>query len=325
VKTLTFGYPGGKAVSHYSLSYVPVTKIDIPAQPTFEDPCGPDNANWNEQVDTDTLNWDVNDEGHLIVMIIAENVTFTDGTTTHDFGIAPDSGEECPVTEPQDTSYSTFCGGFTLINPEGNPELKFTYSDSSQGGTDSTSVTLAGGQESEPIEVDYTSAHVIVEGTGDTEYFDEYSVTIPQDCGEEPGLPNVTVKATCGEIVVTNGEDEQLNFSYFNSKDENDEGVTGILIEAGKSKTIKTNLTDVSWYAYYDASQRDHKGSVKVPQNCDTPPKTDKPKPPSGIGTPVSADRPLPDTGGSSLGLLALGGVLTAAGALVLRRRKSIA
>lgn len=207
----------------------PPEKIAIPEQPTFEDPCGPDNANWNVPVDTDTLDWE-NNEGNLTVTIIKDNVTFTDGTTTHDFGIAPDSGEEC---------------------------------------------------------------------------------------GEEPGLPDVTVNPVCGAVNVINDEDESLQGWLFDPSNGSDEGQP-FTVEAGKSKEVKTTLTDVSWYVYFDVSQRDHKGLVKVPQNCDTPS--------HGIGTPTSLDRLLPDTGGSNLGLLVLGGALVIAGGgtiFATRRRMS--
>jgi hypothetical protein len=71
--------------------------IDVPPNPaSVNDPCGPDNATWkNVPANTDTLNWAVTDSGHLVVSIVADNTEFPDGSTTHDYGVAPDSGVAC--------------------------------------------------------------------------------------------------------------------------------------------------------------------------------------------------------------------------------------
>lgn len=71
------------------------TVIDVPAQPSVNDPCGPDNASWNVPANTDTLHWAVNDNGHLVVTIVADNTKFTDDSTSHDYGVAQDSGVAC--------------------------------------------------------------------------------------------------------------------------------------------------------------------------------------------------------------------------------------
>jgi hypothetical protein len=77
----------------------PPTEIEIPATPSVNDPCGPNNATWNVPADTDTLDWELKDNGHLVVTVAAENTTFPGGATSHDFGKAPDSGENCPPTD----------------------------------------------------------------------------------------------------------------------------------------------------------------------------------------------------------------------------------
>ncbi len=82
-------------LSHGPCEEVPPTKIDIPATPTANDPCGPNNATWNVPADTDTLHWAVSDAGHLVVSIVADDVTFSDGTLMHDYGVAPDSNQVC--------------------------------------------------------------------------------------------------------------------------------------------------------------------------------------------------------------------------------------
>ncbi len=80
-----------------------VTVIDIPAQPGVTDPSGADNATWNVPANTDTLSWSVGSDGHLIVTVTADNTTFPGGDTTHDYGIAPDSG----VVDPPPTTTET--------------------------------------------------------------------------------------------------------------------------------------------------------------------------------------------------------------------------
>lgn len=77
----------------------PPTKIDFP-KPAPEDPCGPNNAKWKDQVDTDVLTWMVDEQGNLFVTIIKDKVVFMDNTTTHSFGKAPESGELCPPSTP---------------------------------------------------------------------------------------------------------------------------------------------------------------------------------------------------------------------------------
>jgi hypothetical protein len=77
----------------------PPTKIDLPT-PAFEDLCGPNNAKWKDQIDTDVLTWKVDEQGNLIVTIIKDKVVFVDNTATHNFGKAPESGELCPPSTP---------------------------------------------------------------------------------------------------------------------------------------------------------------------------------------------------------------------------------
>lgn len=77
----------------------PPTKVDVPAQPEVKDACGPDNAYWVVPADTDQVTWQIREDGHLVANTTEGNV-FTDGTTSHDFGTAPDSGEACPTTPP---------------------------------------------------------------------------------------------------------------------------------------------------------------------------------------------------------------------------------
>lgn len=93
--------------------------IQIPAQPALEDPCGPNNAEWIKPEDTDVLHWAINDAGHLIVSIVSGDATFPDGSLMHDYGVAVDSGEECPnpPEEAVGTAHAT-AGGCIRPNQE---------------------------------------------------------------------------------------------------------------------------------------------------------------------------------------------------------------
>lgn len=73
----------------------PASTVDVPAEPTVTDPCGDGNATWQVPANDETFSWELRYDGHLVVTIVAEGVTFPDGTTRHDFGTAPDSGKEC--------------------------------------------------------------------------------------------------------------------------------------------------------------------------------------------------------------------------------------
>lgn len=74
------------------------TVIDVPPAPGVANPPGPDNATWNVPSNDSTFAWSVDGNGHLIVTIVADNTTFPDGSTTHDYGVAPDS-EQSGVTQ----------------------------------------------------------------------------------------------------------------------------------------------------------------------------------------------------------------------------------
>jgi len=92
----------------------PPNVIQVPAAPSFEDPCGPNNASWNVPADDAILQWDVLPNGHLVVTIVAPNTTFPGGATTHDFGTAPDSNQACPPGDvevtPKAPTFNDPCG-----------------------------------------------------------------------------------------------------------------------------------------------------------------------------------------------------------------------
>jgi hypothetical protein len=74
----------------------PNNKVDLPPVPTFKDDCGLSNAIWNVPADTATVTWSLHANGELYASTTSGN-EFKDGTTSHNYGIAPDSNVLCPV------------------------------------------------------------------------------------------------------------------------------------------------------------------------------------------------------------------------------------
>lgn len=73
--------------------------IPVPKAPEVNDPCGANNATWIVPADTSSVNWTVSD-GRLMAST-KEGYVFSDGTKSHDYGVAKDSGTPC---EPEPTS-----------------------------------------------------------------------------------------------------------------------------------------------------------------------------------------------------------------------------
>lgn len=107
-------------------SAVTSTTVQIPVNPvSVEDPCGPDNAVWQAiPVDADTLEFDFHTGGanddHIIVDIQGDHpdLQFPDGTRTHDYGTAPDSGVAC-APEPTIVDVPANPGVNDPCNPAG--------------------------------------------------------------------------------------------------------------------------------------------------------------------------------------------------------------
>ncbi len=71
-------------------------KVPVPAVPSVNDPCGPNNASWNKPADTKVIFWSLRSDGHLIAYTI-KGFVFTDKTRSHDYGVALDSNTACPT------------------------------------------------------------------------------------------------------------------------------------------------------------------------------------------------------------------------------------
>ena len=100
--------------------------MPIPA-PQVNDPCGPDNAVWIKPEDDYMLIWEITDQGHLIARLNAQNYPiFPDLTTSHDYGVAPDSGVPC-VDLPQAPAVNDPCGpdNAVWIKPEDTARLRW--------------------------------------------------------------------------------------------------------------------------------------------------------------------------------------------------------
>jgi hypothetical protein len=104
----TFTHSYGLAPDRGVLCPVEITKVSVPAAPAIADPCGVANATWSLPANTTIFSWSISASGHLIVVITAPNTTFTDGSTQHDYGVAPDSGILCATA--QDPTFSNPCG-----------------------------------------------------------------------------------------------------------------------------------------------------------------------------------------------------------------------
>ena len=84
----------GLAIDSEALCPPVVTEVPVPAMPSVDDACGQNNAVWNVPADTTSVVWTLNNNGHLVASTTL-GFEFEDGTTSHDFGVAPDSGVAC--------------------------------------------------------------------------------------------------------------------------------------------------------------------------------------------------------------------------------------
>ncbi|HMM49613.1 MAG TPA: hypothetical protein PKE32_08405, partial [Miltoncostaeaceae bacterium] len=83
-------------------------RIPVPAAPTPNDACGPNNAVWVKPADTAQVAWTITN-GRLIASTKTGYI-FQDGTTSHDYGVAPDSNIPCPIAIPATPSTNPVCG-----------------------------------------------------------------------------------------------------------------------------------------------------------------------------------------------------------------------
>jgi hypothetical protein len=81
--------------------------IDLP-DVQVDDPCGPANATWVLPADDTTFAWVIDGTGNLIVTIKTD-AFFPGRETTHNYGLAQDSGEPCYIVPPGAPSTTDPC------------------------------------------------------------------------------------------------------------------------------------------------------------------------------------------------------------------------
>ena len=172
----------------YGISHIGYKiRITLPAQPTFNDPCGVDNATWNVPADTATITWSLVD-GELIATA-KDGYLFTDGTSVTNYGTAPDSDELCGPEEieiPAAPSVTDPCGvgNATWNVPDDNATFDWE---------------LVGGE----LIVTILAENTVFEGTGETSHnFGEAVETNTDECevaGEQLEIPaQPGIKDPCG-------------------------------------------------------------------------------------------------------------------------------
>jgi len=97
-----------KQVTYTVLSKTDDCPTDLPQAPTPTDPCGLNNASWVTPADTATYTWSIVN-GHLIATV-KNGFKFSNGQTSHDFGLAVDSGARCKVDIPAQPGSKDPCG-----------------------------------------------------------------------------------------------------------------------------------------------------------------------------------------------------------------------
>ncbi len=89
--------PEGSNRSSTTFSWSGIVTIPLPNAPAdITDPCGLNNAVWVKPEDTYTIRWELNDQGHLLAYP-QNGYVFPGGATSHDFGVAADSGDLCQI------------------------------------------------------------------------------------------------------------------------------------------------------------------------------------------------------------------------------------
>jgi hypothetical protein len=78
-------------------------------QPEVSDLCGLNNATWIVPEDGDGITWELAFNGELIATATG-GLTFPDGTSTHNYGTAPDSGKLCEIAIPLTPTVTDLCG-----------------------------------------------------------------------------------------------------------------------------------------------------------------------------------------------------------------------
>ncbi len=304
-----FVFPGGGTtyIVNYTMpTNVPCTStVQIPSA-TPSDPCGPNNASWSLPGNTETFSWSLTN-GVLSVAIIPQNVTFTDGTRTHSYGTATDSGAPCPQTQPTPVTPAV-----TVLDPCGTANDSYDVTNDVVDGvtrfTTSTSPITGG------LRLTFTAAPGYVISGSNT--FDVIWTNAPCVAGVEEISPDVTfIEPDCDNL---DGADWSGTFT--DVVDYAVAGTPGLGETVTVTATIKAEQAgDFAFPAGFD-NTFDHTYVTEAELACPTVKgsESSKPKPhkpatqPTVLGTqavaPTAVDAGLtglPATGSSSNSLLA--------------------
>jgi hypothetical protein len=291
-------------------------EIEVPAEPSVTDPCGPGNATWDVPTDDETFEWDVVD-GDLIVTIVAENTVF-EGTddTTYNFGEAVETNlEECEVDAeelevPAEPEVSDPCGA-------GNAEWIVPDDD------ETFDWELVDGE----LIVSILAENTVFEGTDDTTYnFGEAVETNLEECevlGEQLEIPaQPEVKDPCGADNarwIVPADTDKLDWTL-------DDGVLSVEITA--ADTVFEGTEDTT-YSFGEAVETNTDAcEVKGDQDNDdltVEVKGEQATVPTAVdaGLPGLVENRQQDTTRNPLWLLAIGGGLGLMGIAGSRRRRT--
>ena len=171
--------------------------VEVPAAPSVTDPCGAGNAAWSVPADDETFAWTLEEDGDLVVTIVAEDTVFVGtGEATHDFGPAVESNtEECEVLGeqleiPAQPAVEDPCdpGNAEWVVPADTDELDWTL------------------QDDGVLTVDITVPDTVFEGTEETTWsFGTAEETNTEACevkGEQDDGPAPDVQVLGAQLTV---------------------------------------------------------------------------------------------------------------------------
>lgn len=306
----------------------PPTKVDVPAQPSVADACGPGNAEWNVPADTDSVVWKLRDDGHLIAST-TPGYEFTDGTTSHDYGVAPDSNTPCPTAaQPKVDVSADSCvmpgatDGKTLITVTNtSDDTHATVEDyvvtvTSPGKTDVTMHTgpVADGASKTltVLGLQPNTYEVAVTGSDMTGAGTSFVLTA---CQTPPPpsktVVSVTIAATganCGpkaiETYYVGGDLNKVTLVIkVAGKPVTLSGTDSFTVDSGQTWSVAATVKDASLYVFQNgnASESYSGKNAEKPFKCPGPPKHHKPGPPKHHPVPPTPPAP-PSVPGSPVG-----------------------
>lgn len=149
-RSYVLGYDTGQPEPNVSQCPQPQgpTKVPVPALPSTNDPCGPNNATWVIPTNTVSVTWQLLNNGHLVAKTTTGYV-FTDNTDTHDFGTPLDAGQGCliPISAPAPV-HTVVCGvtndGITLPTAQQAPHVQYSITNWSNGSRTVTATAHSG-------------------------------------------------------------------------------------------------------------------------------------------------------------------------------------